>query len=139
MRPPPLSERDRAILDALLAGETQAAVAAAHGLTQARVSQIRTSPTGAAYLRQHARDAGLALHLWAGAELGRRLGHAAQIGTADLIALYKATMPVEPQLHLHDYRTRAERIANELGLSGEARTRLLNYARERARADRPRR
>src|SRR5215211_6052648 len=109
MRPTALSERDRAILDALLAGETQAAVATAHGLTQARVSQIKSSPAGVAYLRQHARDARLTLHLWSGAELGRRLEHAGSIPLADLIALYKATQPQEPQLRTQEYRYHAER------------------------------
>jgi hypothetical protein len=139
MRLAPLSERDRAILDALLAGERQETVAQAHGLSQARISQIRNSPAGVAYLREHARDTRLTLHLWAQAELGRRLEHAGSTPLADLIALYKATMPAEPQIHAHEYRTLAERIADEMGLSGKSRARLVDYARERARADWPRR
>ena len=139
MQPAPLSERDRAILDALLAGETQEAVAAANGLSQARVSQIRNSPAGVAYLRQHAGDARLVLHLRAGAELGRHLEDAASIPLADLIALYKATTPTEPQIHAHEAVDRAERIAAEMGLSPEGRARLVTYAKERARAYRHRR
>ena len=139
MQPAPLSERDRAILDALLAGETQEAVAAAHGLTQARVSQIRNSPAGVAYLREHARDSRLTLHLWAGAELGRRLEDAATIPLADLIALYRATMPQEPQPHPADYRALAERVADEMGLTGKGRALLLSYAKERAQEHRRRR
>jgi hypothetical protein len=92
-----------------------------------------------AYLRQHARDARLVLHLRAGAELGRHLEHAGSIPLADLIALYKATMPQEPQLHVPEAWAQAERVADELGLSPEGRARLVNYAKERARAYRSRR
>ena len=135
MQPAPLCERDRAILDALLVGETQEAVAAAHGISRPRVSQIRNSPAGVAYLRQHARDGKLDLQIWTGAELVRRLEHAGAIPLVELIALYKATMPAEPQLHTHEYRTMAERIADEMNLSGESRARLVDYAKEKARAD----
>ena len=92
-----------------------------------------------AYLREHARDTRLDLHLWSGAELGRRLEHAGSIPLADLIAIFKVTQPQEPQLHVHEARAHAERVADEMGLSPEGKARLVNYAKERARAYRPRR
>jgi hypothetical protein len=134
-----LSARDRALLEFLATARedgrphTITEAAAAFGITHQRVSQIRHSPPGQKYLLLRAGRGRLDLHLWTLGELRRRVEHAAAIPLADLLALFKATMPAEPILHVHEVRGHAERIADELGLTGEARRKLIHYALERAR------
>jgi hypothetical protein len=112
----PLSPRDRAVLDLLIDGKSETEVAAQFDISQPRVSQIRHSPAATAYLGRRGAALKPFLHNLAGAEIARRFSWGL-IRFPDLVALYKATMPNEPQrLIVEQVREEAEKLAAELGL-----------------------
>jgi hypothetical protein len=142
VEPNQLSERSRAILDLLTTPHedgrprTVRETADAFSLTHGRVSQIRLSPAGRRYLDLRAGVGRLDLHLWTLGELRRRIEHGSAIPLPLLIKLFTATMPTEPVLHIHEVRSHAERVADDLGLDGNARRKLIDYALERTKRER---
>jgi hypothetical protein len=142
IEPDQLSERNRAVLDSLVTLDergrlpSERDVAAAFDLSQQRVNQLRHSPAGRKYLELRASTGRLDIHLWSLGELRRRIEHGSAIPLAHLIAIFKATMPTEPVLHIHEVRSHAERVADDLGLNGDARRKLIDYALERTRRER---
>ncbi len=116
--PKPLSARDKEILDLLIAGKTEAEVAAQFGITQPRVNQIRHTPPALAYLVRQGGAAKLWLYNKTGAELLARLDWGG-VKMIDLIAIWKAAMPQELTVK-HDeaeVERAAERLAREAGIT----------------------
>jgi hypothetical protein len=140
--PEQLSQRDRDILDLLTTPgqdgrpRTSAEIAARFGLDDSRVRHIRRRPAARKYLAQRAGDDRLDVHLWSLGELRRRIEHGSAIPLPLLIKLFTATMPSEPVLHIHEVRSHAERVADDLGLNGDARRKLIDYALERTKRGR---
>lgn len=114
-----LSARDRAILDAFIAGTTRKALAEQHGLTLTRICQICKSPAAVVYLAEQGGITKTLIYTRVGAEILARTEWGG-MRLADLIAIWKAAMPQEVTInHRAAVQKEAERIAAEMGLSAE--------------------
>jgi len=136
---PPLSARDKKIIECLLQGKTETATGEQFGITRQRVNEIKHLPGAIAYMAAWANAArsetyGMVIHI-----IRDRIKNAIQHGTdyVDWESLIKLVKVLEPKQE-HDASAyewlhgEAERIAEEMNLSPEGRAKVLALVRESA-------
>lgn len=136
---PPLSPRDRKILDRLLEGKTEKTVGLEFDLTQQRINEIKHSPAALGYMANWALNArtetyGMVIYV-----IRDRLKKAIEYGTdhidwESLVKLVKVLEPKDsPDLSAYEFlHAEAERLADEMGMTDEARDKMLQFVRESA-------
>lgn len=133
-----ISARDRAILDRLLKGHTEAEIAVDFKMTQARVNQIRHTPAALSYVTSKAGTKrgeinALALNL-----IHDRIIEAIRmnypIALEDLIKIAKLTEPKQEMnaSALEMLHAEAERIADEHAMNPETRRQFIQWVRNTA-------
>lgn len=134
---PPLSARDKKIIEALLMGKSESVAGKEFGISQPRVNAIKHLPGALAYmsawaLNGRAETYGMVIYV-----IRDRIKNALLHGTdyVDWDSLIKLVKVLEPKQE-HDASAyewlhgEAERIAEEMNLSPEGRAKVLALVRE---------
>lgn len=137
---PPLSPRDKKIIESLLQGKSETTTGVDFGISRERVNQIKHSPGALAFMSAWAHSGrlevyGMGIHI-----IRERLRKMMEFGADQIIdwdSLIKLVKAVEPKQE-HDASAyewlhgEAERIAEEMNLSPEGRAKVLALVRESA-------